>query len=148
MSRVVATWLLALMLVAGVALPAVPCVGGGPSAVAVSVIYACGSLVCHQRPDRSLTTCGRHWPVCGRCSGLYLGAAAGVLLAAAGVGRRGSWREWRMRLLGAAIPTGALWLGEVVGLGDPGTPLRLALALPLGVTTALWLSAVSRGDLM
>jgi hypothetical protein len=52
-----------------------------------------------------------------------------------------------MRLLIAAIPTGALWLGEVVGLGDPGTPLRLALALPLGVMTALWLSAISRGNL-
>jgi uncharacterized membrane protein len=148
MSRLIATCLLALMLVAGVALPIVPCIGGGSSVFAVSVIYAGGGLVCHQRPERSLTTCGRQWPVCGRCSGLYLGAAAGVLLAGAGVARRGSWRQWRTRLLVAAIPTGALWLGEVVGLGDPGTPLRLALALPVGVMTALWLSALSRGDLM
>jgi uncharacterized membrane protein len=147
MSRLIATGLLALMLVAGVALPVVPCVGGGSSALAISIIYACGGLICHQRPDRSLTTCGRQWPVCGRCSGLYLGAAAGVLVAAIGVGRRRSWRHWRMRMLVAAIPTGALWLGEMVGLGDPGTTLRLALAVPLGAVTALWLSAVCRGDL-
>lgn len=147
MSRLIATSLLSLMLVGGVAMPVVPCLGGGRSALAVSVIYACGSLVCHQRIERSLTTCGRQWPVCGRCSGLYLGAAAGVLLAAAGGGRRGSWRQWRTRVLLAAMPTGALWLGEVAGIADPGTTLRLALALPLGVVTALWLSAVSRGDL-
>jgi len=146
MSRLIPTALLALMLVGGLALPFVPCVGSGTS-LGVSVIYAAGSLVCHQRPERSLTSCGRQWPVCGRCSGLYLGAAAGVLLAAAGVGRRGSWRQWRTRVLLSAMPTAALWLGEVAGFGDPGTLLRLALALPPGVVTALWLSAVSRGDL-
>ena len=112
-----------------------------------ALAYGLGSLVCHQRPERSLSSCGRQWPVCGRCSGLYLGAAAGVVLAAAGVGRRGSWQQWRRRVLLSAIPTAAIWLGEVAGLGDPGTPLRLALALPPGVVTALWLSAVSRGDL-
>ncbi len=146
MSRLIATALLALMLAGGAALPVVPCAGGRAS-LAVSVIYAAGSVVCHQRPDRSLTTCTRQWPVCGRCSGLYLGAAAGVLLAAAGVGRRGSWQQWRTRVLLSAIPTAALWLGEVAGLGDPGTTLRLALALPPGIVTALWLAAVSRGDL-
>ena len=147
MSRLIATALLALMLAGGVALPAVPCLAGGRAALAVSVIYACGSLICHQRLERSLATCGRQWPVCGRCSGLYLGAAGGVLLAAAGVGRRGRWRQWRTRVLLSAMPTGALWLGEVAGLGDPGTLFRLAVALPAGVMTALWLSAVSRGDL-
>ena len=146
MSRLIPTALLALMLVGGVALPFVPCAGGGTS-VAVSVIYAAGSLVCHQRPERSLSSCRRQWPVCGRCSGLYLGAAAGVVFAAAGVGRRGSWKQWRRRVLLSASPTAAIWLGEAAGLGDPGTLLRLALALLPGVVTALWLSAVSRGDL-
>lgn len=147
MSRVVATCLLALMLVAGVTLPVVPCIGDGPFVFAASVIYAGGGVVCHQRPDRSLTTCGRQWAVCGRCAGLYLGAAAGVLLAVTGVGRRGSWRQWRARVLAAAMPTAVLWLGEAVGLGNPGTAWRLTMALPAGAVTALWLSAVSRGDL-
>ena len=85
--------------------------------------------------------------MCGRCSGLYLGAAAGVLLALAGVARGGTWRQWRARVLLSAMPTGVLWLAELAGLGDPGTPVRLAVALPAGAITALWLSAVSRGDL-
>jgi len=146
MSRLIAPALLALMLVGGVALPVVPCLSGR-AAVVGAVVYACGSLVCHQRPERSLVTCGRPWPVCGRCSGLYLGAAAGVLLALVGIGRRGSWRQWRRRVGLSAIPTAVLWLGEFGGLGDPGTGLRLALALPAGVATALWLAAVSREDL-
>jgi uncharacterized membrane protein len=145
MSRVVASALLALMLVAGVSLPVVPCLG--PPTLTTAIIYACGGLICHQRADRSLTSCGRQWPVCGRCSGLYLGAAFGVLIAVAGVGRRGSWRQWRARIAIAAAPTATLWTWEMTGLGDPGTPLRLALALPLGIATALWLSAVARGDL-
>jgi hypothetical protein len=47
----------------------------------------------------------------------------------------------------AVAPTALLWLGEALGLGDPGTPLRLATAVPAGVATTLWLSAVSRGNL-
>lgn len=147
MSRPIATALLALALAGGVALPVVPCLAGGRASLAVSLVYGTGSLICHQRPERSLATCGRVWPVCGRCSGLYIGAAAGVLLALAGVWRTGSWRQWRARVLLAAMPTGVLWLTEAVGIGDPGTPLRLAMAVPAGVVTALWLAAVSRGDL-
>jgi uncharacterized membrane protein len=128
-------------------LPVLPCLAQGRATVAVSVIYACGSLICHQRPERSLTSCGRQWVVCGRCSGLYLGAACGALMALGGVARRGSWRQWRARVVLSAMPTAVLWLGEVVGLGDPGTALRLAMAVPAGLVTALWLSAVSRGDL-
>ena len=147
MSRLIATSLLALSLAGGVALPVLPCVPHGRATVAVSIAYVCGSLVCHQRPERSLVSCSRQWAVCGRCSGLYLGGACGVLLALAGIGRQGTWRQWRRRVVLAAVPTGLLWLGEIVGLGDPGTPLRLVIALPAGVMTTLWLSAVSRGDL-
>ena len=45
------------------------------------VLYAAGSRICHQRPERSFHTAGVKWPVCGRCSGLYLGAPAGALAA-------------------------------------------------------------------
>ena len=42
--------------------------------------YVAGSLVCHQRADRSFTTRSVTWPVCGRCAGLYLSAAVGAVL--------------------------------------------------------------------
>ncbi len=147
MAGVIATTLLVLVLVGGLALPAVPCLAHGPARLAVSLVYAGGSLICHQRPERSQRSCGRQWPVCGRCSGLYLGGAAGAALALAGVARRGTWRQWRARVLWAALPTALMWLIEVLGVVDPGTPVRLALALPPGVATALWLAAVARGDL-
>lgn len=147
MARLVASALLALVLVGGVSVPILPCLASGRLAFAVSLVYAGGSLICHQRPERSWTSCGRQWPVCGRCAGLYLGAAGGVVLAAAGIGWRGERRQWRARLIAAALPTIVSWAGEMAGLGDPGTPLRFLLAVPLGIATALWLSAVARGHL-
>jgi len=42
--------------------------------------YLAGAVICHQRPDRSFTWAGQPWPVCARCAGIYLGAAAMALL--------------------------------------------------------------------
>jgi hypothetical protein len=44
---------------------------------------AVGGIICHQLPERSFAIDGRQLPVCGRCLGLYAGAAAGALVAAA-----------------------------------------------------------------
>ena len=146
MSRIAATGLLTLALVAGIAIPTIPCVADRwPRLVATG--SAVGSLICHQRPARSFTSCSRTWPVCGRCSGLYLGAACGAVLVGLGLGRRQTVREWRRALLIAAGPTVLSWTLEAVTGLDPGTVARFVLALPLGLLTALWLGAVARGDL-
>ena len=44
------------------------------------VLYGAGSFICHQLPARSFHTWSAQWPVCARCTGIYLGAAltAGV----------------------------------------------------------------------
>jgi len=155
-SRIAATGLLTLALVAGIAVPAIPCLADRlPRLVATGSAF--GSLICHQRPDRSFTSCGRTWPVCGRCSGLYLGASAGALLVGLGLGRQRrradapphvrTVGEWRRALLIAAAPTVLSWTLEAVTGLDPGTVARFVLALPLGLLTALWLAAVARGDL-
>jgi len=145
-SRIAATGLLTLALVAGIAIPTIPCVADRlPRLVATGSAF--GSLICHQRPDRSFTSCGRTWPVCGRCSGLYLGAAAGAVLVGLGLRRRQTVRQWRRALLIAAAPTVLSWTVEAVTGLDPGTVARFVLALPLGLLTALWLGAVARGDL-
>jgi hypothetical protein len=48
----------------------------------------------------------------------------------------------------AAAPTLALWTLEIATGVDPGTLVRFAAALPLGIVAALWLGAVARGDLV
>lgn len=148
MSRLVARGLLILALAGGVALPLVPCVP--PSALvtgtARAAAYAAGSVICHQRPERSWHRCGTRWPVCARCSGLYLGAAAGALLALGGVARGTGWRRWRVLVAGAGVPTAVLWLAEAAGLLDPGNVGRFVAALPLGGAAALWLGALARGE--
>src|SRR5262249_31790615 len=39
-----------------------------------------GSVICHQRPERSFFLWSHQMPVCARCTGIYLGAALTVLL--------------------------------------------------------------------
>jgi uncharacterized membrane protein len=150
--RAAATIMLLLALVGGAMLPWVACArasSDGTISRAALMIYVAGHLVCHQRADRSFASCGVQWPVCGRCSGLYIGAAAGVLIF-------GLWgfdrvamptAVWRRRLLFAALPTAVVWAGEFVFGLDPGTPLRFVSALPAGAAGAAWLAAVARGDL-
>jgi uncharacterized membrane protein len=95
-----------------------------------------GTQVCHQRPDRSFHLRGRSLPVCGRCTGLYLSGALGLLVAAPR--RRRAARRPRTWLAIAAVPTLVTWTLEVVGLWNPGTPLRALAALPLGLAAG-WL---------
>ena len=90
--------------------------GGRGVRAASAGTYLVGSLICHQRPDRSFRPWGVQMPVCARCAGLYLGAAVGALLAwvrrPAGRGTaRTASRALRMMVLAAAVPTGATWLG-------------------------------------
>jgi uncharacterized membrane protein len=150
--RFAATVMLLLALIGGAALPWVACARASsiPAiAQTARAIDAAGRLVCHQRPERSFSACGYPWPVCGRCAGLYLGAAAGAIVFA-------FWRvdrvaattsAWRRRLFVAALPTGVLWVGEFILRLDPGTLVRFLGALPAGTAGAAWLMAIARGDL-
>src|SRR5215471_7345939 len=70
-----------------------------------AVVYAAASRVCHQRPDRSFHTAGVKWPVCGRCSGLYLAAPIGALAAAIALRRRARASGQLTWLVVAAVPT-------------------------------------------
>jgi uncharacterized membrane protein len=38
-------------------------------------VYGLGSMICHQRPERSFHLLTAQLPVCARCTGIYLGAA-------------------------------------------------------------------------
>lgn len=129
--------------------------GGRPATVASAGTYLVGSLICHQRPDRSFRLWGVQMPVCARCAGLYFGGAVGVLVAGArhtksrGVGRapRMASPVLRVLVLAAAVPTGITWLGEAVGWLQVAEGVRAVAAVPLGVAVTWVASLVIRGEL-
>lgn len=121
---------------------------------AAALLYAGGSLICHQRPERSFHLAGAQLPVCARCLGLYVGAAIGAVL---WIGVRRGWRSQiaglsdprtvRMLVIIFALPTIITVLTATLGWWDPANELRAGLALPLGGIAGLLVTAVSAGDL-
>jgi len=100
-----------------------------------AIVHGVGSRICHQRPERSFHTDGAQWPVCGRCSGLYLAVPMGALFALL---RRRAHDARRVRawLAIAAVPT-AVTIGlEWFGLVPIGNLARFISALPLGAAAA------------
>jgi uncharacterized membrane protein len=109
--------------------------------VVSSVVYLAASRVCHQRPERSFHTAHVQWPVCARCSGLYLAAPAGAIVAFASRRRRSRSREphaaakivW---LLVASLPTAVTLALEWLRLAPMSNLTRAVAALPLGAMVA------------
>lgn len=107
-----------------------------------TLLYAAGSLICHQIPDRSFHLQGSQLPVCARCAGLYGGGALGSIVAATMAGRlltrwRLPPRSWQwIGTLVAALPTIATFTLEwVVGWPIANTT-RAISAVPLGGAVA------------
>lgn len=116
-----------------------------PTHVFAFLVYAVGTLVCHQKPERSFHLWGAQLPVCARCTGIYLGAALAV--AAIAVARRPTtarrprdsrWRSPARLAVLAALPTAATLLFEWSSGVTPSNTIRFAAGLPLGVL-ASWL---------
>jgi hypothetical protein len=135
------TW--AVLVIASPWLASAPPREGGLAYLSASM-YWLGALVCHQRPDRSFHVGSVQWPVCARCTGLYLSAALGIVFA---------WRRhrcaplpfaaWRGRLMWAALPTAATLAVE---WWDPAlTPglVRAVAAVPLGAAAGVLLAESS-----
>jgi len=108
------------------------------------VVYLSAGLVCHQSDDRSFHTHGVKWPVCARCSGLYLAAPWGALAALAG--RNGLRRRRDLTILAlAAVPTAVTFVLEHGGLAPMTSILRFIAALPLGAAVAWVVVRAARG---
>ncbi len=121
--------------------------------LAVSFIYAIGSVICHQRPERSFFLDGQQLPVCARCAGLYLSGAVAFV----------GW--WGLKLTGhmpalaidpprairvgavAALPTLISLLLATIGVWDGSNTTRALLALPLGAAAGALVAAVTTKDL-
>ncbi len=120
---------------------------GGPAGrAAAGLVYLAGAVVCHQRPERSFAWAGQAWPVCARCTGIYLGAAAAVLLFLA-AGRAGA-RVWpavgrgagpgsaRLAVGTALVPAGVTLLWEWTTGVTPSNLVRATTGVVIGATVA------------
>ena len=130
MHRNLAAVLTAAALVWAVAILAAPfALGTQRFAAPAAITYIAADRICHQRPDRSFHLDGAQLPVCARCAGLYLSAAAGVLVAWT---PRRRWRAGRTALAIAAAPTIVTWGLEVAGVMSFSNLARAIAAVPLG----------------
>jgi uncharacterized membrane protein len=121
-----------------------------PGALGVAVAtaaYAVGRVVCHQIAARSFHAWGAALPVCARCTGIYLGAAAAALAALAGARDRQTVdrRLARLLLLAAVLPTIATLAYEWTTGTTPANGIRCAAGLPLGAAVA-WLLQSAAAD--
>ena len=116
-------------------------------------IFAVGSVICHQMPDRSFFWDGHHLPVCARCTGLYASAAVGL---AAWFAVKWARRKRPMPIrpdvalrwiVLAAVPTALSWTSGALGLWDGTNITRALLAMPLGASAGAIVAAVATKDL-
>ena len=97
-------------------------------APASAALYALGSFICHQRPERSFELAGVQLPVCGRCIGIYAGAAAGALIAPL----LGRINRPRTLVLGSVFPALLSLAAEWSGWGTPTNATRAATGVLAG----------------
>jgi uncharacterized membrane protein len=114
-----------------------------------ALVYAAGTVICHQRPERSFAVAGVQMPVCARCTGIYVGAAA--VGAALFLLRRqavrpvsGSFislrRPSRVALaMAAVLPTTATLLFEWTTSDMPSNAVRFAAGVPIGALVS-WIA--------
>jgi uncharacterized membrane protein len=111
-----------------------------------AAVYAAASKVCHQRSERSFHTAGVKWPVCGRCSGLYLAAPIGALIAGVAIRRRAAFSRQLVWVALAAVPTAVTLIVEWLNLAPVSNLARLLAALPLGAMIAFVIVRAAAGD--
>lgn len=121
--------------------------------LASEIIFAIGSVICHQRPERSFFWSGHQFPVCARCTGLYVSAAVG-LIGWAVFKLRGDRRSHsidprtaRTFFIVAAMPTVISLATGALGVWDGSNITRAILALPLGAVAGVIVAAVATKDL-
>jgi uncharacterized membrane protein len=102
-----------------------------------AILYALGSRICHQRPERSFHLFAVQLPVCARCAGIYAGAAAGSLLMLSASARERLFScSPRMLLLAGALPTSITIVAEWSGAWAGANDTRALAGLPLGLAVA------------
>jgi uncharacterized membrane protein len=107
-------------------------------AALIVAVYALGSVICHQLPERSFHLWAAQLPVCARCTGIYAGAAVAVIVASVARGFQPRGRGPRTILFAAALPTLATLVYEWTTGHMPANAIRAAAGAPLGATV-VWM---------
>ena len=106
------------------------------------VVYGAGSFICHQLPARSFHSWSAQWPVCARCTGIYVGAAVTAVVAAIRLKPirlkpdPTSISRARMLLILAALPTAMTLVYEWTTGDMPSNAVRALAGAPLGAAIA------------
>src|SRR5437870_2097048 len=118
--------------------------GGSLAYAPAFVVYGLGSLLCHQRPERSFFLWGVQMPVCARCAGIYLGAAMAAAAFVVGRGRpfRASHSAPRLLLLFGVLPTIVTLIFEWTTGQMPANWIRAASGVPLGAVVSTLIMSV------
>lgn len=111
-------------------------------------------VACHGIPSRCLAVWGTKMPICARCTAIYVGLFAGVVvfvLYSAVRSRAAAWnperdeRLLRYGMFAAALPLAVDGITQALRLRESTNGLRLATGLLAGLTFGLWvLSAVEK----
>jgi uncharacterized membrane protein len=101
-----------------------------PSSLA-AVVYGIGSVLCHQRPERSFHLWSVQLPVCARCTGIYAGAAGAALAGLADFASRRVFPPLVVLIL-AASPALATLVYEWTTGAMPSNGIRAASGVVLG----------------
>ena len=97
-----------------------------------AAMYSIGSLICHQRPERSFWLTGVQLPVCARCIGIY----AGVVLGAGAAPFLGRVRRPRLWIVLSTLPAVLSLLTEWAGMARPSNGLRATTGVVAGCVIA------------
>jgi uncharacterized membrane protein len=98
-------------------------------------------ILCHGRPERCLSLWGVPMPICARCTAIYAGFLAGVIVFR--IVPRLQERTARYVLMVAVAPMALDGLTQLARLRESTNELRLESGLAAGVAFTFWvLSAV------
>jgi uncharacterized membrane protein len=108
-------------------------------AIVTGPVYLAGALLCHQLSERSFHVGVAQWPVCARCAGIYVGAAAAALVSAVAPLRAletGAVAHARLLLCASVLPSAGTLLYEWTTDVAPANGIRGAAGLVLGAIVA------------
>ena len=93
-------------------------------------------VMCHGIPSRCLTMWNVPMPICARCTAIYVGLFAGLMLFF--LIRRGSERVFRWMAFAAVVPLFIDGVTQATGLRESTNELRLVTGAIAGLAFGLW----------